>query len=76
MWPETCCSVFGGLNVCRNGQFTAEHMIGEVPAERKKRKAAEKEASRWRKRAAELQAQLEDLQLQQQQQQVHHGPCL
>ena len=74
MWPETCCSVFVSLNICRNGQFTAEHKNGELTAERKKRKAAEKEASRLRKRTAELQAQVEDLQLEQQQ--VHHSPRL
>ena len=40
---------------------------GELLTERKKRRAAEKEASRWRKKAVELQAQWEELEQHQEQ---------
>ena len=42
----------------------------EAQAERKKRRTAEKEASRWRKKAAELQELVEQMQQHSQQPQV------
>ena len=55
------------LPLRRNGHHMPDLKSEEVQAERKKRRAAEKEASRWRKKAAELQELVEELQQQQQQ---------
>lgn len=51
----------------RNGHHMPELQNGELLTERKKRRAAEKEASRWRKKAMELQAQWEELEQHQEQ---------
>lgn len=54
----------------RNGHHMPDLKSEEVQAERRKRRTAEKEASRWHKKAVELQELVEELQQQKQQQQV------